>query len=178
MSPRWLGRLLESRRADVSLSAWSLLDSDADLIVTSPSFADGDPLPQRFAGRGVGDNVSPALTWSGVPVEADHLVFVLEDIDAPVSRPLVHTLSILDPDATALPEGGLAAGAPGVEHLKGVLGTGYNGPRPIVGHGIHRYRFMFFAVEGDIDLTSQRTAIASMVGHVVARGRIVATYER
>ena len=178
MSPRWLGRLLESRRADVSLSAWSLLDADTDLTVTSPSFTEGDPLPQRFAGRGVGDNISPALAWSGVPVEADHLVFVLEDIDVPRSRPLVHTLSILDPDVTTLPEGGLAAGAAGVEHLKGLLGVGYNGPRPLVGHGIHRYRFMLFAVEGHIDTTSQRTAIDSMVGHVVARGRMVATYER
>ncbi len=178
MSPRWLGRLLISRRADASLSAWNLLDSDTDLIVTSPSFTDGEPLPRRFAGKGVGDNVSPALAWSGVPVEADHLVFVLEDIDAPLARPLLHTLAILSPDATALPEGGLAAGTPGIEFLRGPLGSGYRGPRPIVGHGIHRYRFMLFAVEGDIDVTSPRTAIASMAGHVVARGRIVATYER
>jgi phosphatidylethanolamine-binding protein (PEBP) family uncharacterized protein len=95
-----------------------------------------------------------------------------------VNRPLVHTLAILEPHATALPEGGLAAGAPGVEFLKGLLGSGYQGPRPIVGHGIHRYRFMLFAVEGDLDVTSQRTAIDSMVGHVVARGRLVGTYER
>lgn len=178
MSPRWLGRLLQSRRADASLSAWSLLDSESDLIVTSPSFSDGDALPRRFAGRGVGDNVSPALAWSGVPVQADHLVFVLEDIDAPLTRPLIHTLAILSPDATALPEGGLAAGTAGIEFLKGALGSGYSGPRPIVGHGIHRYRFMLFAVEGDIDVTSQRTAIESMAGNVVARGRLVATYER
>lgn len=178
MSPRWLGRLLTSRRADVSLSAWNLLDSDRDLTITSPSFADGDPLLRRFAGRGVGENVSPALAWSGVPVEADHLVFVLEDIDSPLTRPLVHTLSILEPHATALPEGGLAAGAAGVENLKGMLGSGYQGPRPIVGHGIHRYRFMLFAVEGDIDVSSPRAAIDSMVGHVVARGRLVGTYER
>jgi len=178
MSPRWLGHLLKSRRADASLSAWNLLDSDHDLILTSPDFEDGEPLPRRFAGRGVGDNVSPALRWSGVPVEADHLVFVLEDVDAPLQRPLVHTLSILEPHATGLPEGALASGAPGIEHLRGALGTGYQGPRPIVGHGIHRYRFMLFAVEGDIDVTSQRTAIDSMVGHVVARGRLVGTYER
>lgn len=178
MSPRWLGSLLTSRRADVSLSAWTTLESDHDLPLTSPAFSDGRPMPQRFAGRGVGDNVSPALQWSGVPVEADHLVFVLEDVDAPLPRPLVHTLAILSPDATALPEGGLAAGTPGIEFLKGVLGTGYQGPRPIVGHGIHRYRFMLFAVAGDIDVSSQRSALASMAGRVVARGRLVGTYER
>lgn len=178
MSPRWLGRILASRRADASLSAWNILDSGTDLIVTSPSFVDGAALPRRFAGRGVGDNVSPALAWSGVPVEADHLVLVIEDIDVPLSRPMIHDFAILGPDATALPEGALAPGAAGIEHLRGPLGSGYSGPRPIVGHGIHRYRFMLFAVEGDIDTTSQRSAVESMIGHVVARGRIVATYER
>ena len=55
MSPRWLGKLLISRRADVSQSAWTVLESENDLILTSPSFGDGDPLPRRFAGRGVGE---------------------------------------------------------------------------------------------------------------------------
>ncbi len=178
MAPRWLGSLLTSRRADVSLSAWTLLESDADLTLTSPSFVDGEPLPQRFAGRGVGDNISPALQWSGVPVEADHLVFVLEDIDSPFARPIIHDVTILSPDATSLAEGALAEDAPDVEHLKGMLGIGYQGPRPIVGHGIHRYRFMLFAVQGDIDVTSPRAAIESMAGKVVARGRLVGTYER
>jgi len=178
MAPRWLGHLLSSRRADASLSVWNLLDSDADLILTSPSFADGEPLPQRFAGAGVGDNVSPELEWSGVPIEADHLVFVLEDIDVPFSRPLIHTMSILGPDAAALPEGGLARDTSLAEHLGGMLGSGYRGPRPIVGHGVHRYRFMLFAVHGEIDTSSQRAAIDSIVGHVVARGRLVGTYER
>ena len=178
MPPRWFGTLLASRRADVSLSVWTILESDLDIPLTSPEYTDEEAIPQRFAGRGVGENISPALSWSGVPVEADHLVFVLEDIDVPFSRPLIHTMTILSPDATTLPEGALDATAPGVEHLEGMLGTGYRGPRPIPGHGQHRYRFMLFAVEGDIDVTSQRTAVESMVGHVVARGRLVGTYER
>lgn len=178
MSPRWLGRLLDSSHADASLSAWNILDSPRDLIVTSTSFDDGGALPRRFAGRGVGDNVSPALSWSGVPVEADHLVVIVEDVDVPLARPLIHSLSILDADAVGVPEGGLAAGAPDVTHLRTLQGRGYQGPRPIVGHGPHRYRFMVFAVEGDIDTSSTRHAIESMVGRVVARGRLVGTYER
>ncbi len=162
MSPRWLGTLLASRRADASLSVWALLDSDTDLLFSSPAFADGDPLPRRFAGTGVGDNVSPALVWSGVPVQADHLVFVLEDIDVPFSRPLIHTMSILDPDATALPEGALAPDSPAA---------------PSVSAAQSRL-LMLFAVEGDIDTSSPRAAVESMVGRVVARGRIVGTYER
>lgn len=176
----WLGRLLTNRRAGASLSIWFVpgLRSERDLIVTSPAFDDGAAIPQRFAGPGVGDNVSPPLSWSGVPLEATHLVFVLEDTDTPTSRPLVHTLSILSPDATSLPEGALARTAAGVTHLKGDFATGYSGPRPIPGHGVHHYGFMIFATDADIDTTDWRSALESIEGRVVARGRVVGTYVR
>jgi phosphatidylethanolamine-binding protein (PEBP) family uncharacterized protein len=154
------------------------LRADRDLILTSPAFDDGGAIPQRFAGPGVGDNISPALAWSGVPIAATHLLFVLEDTDTPTSRPLLHTVTILRPDATSLAEGALAATAPGVNHLKASFATGYSGPRPIPGHGTHHYGFMLFAVDADIDTTSWRTALESIEGHVLARGRIVGTYER
>ena len=176
----WLGRLLTNRRAGSSLSIWFVpgLRSERDLTVSSPSFDDGGAIPQRFAGLGVGENISPALVVSGVPVEASHIVFVLEDTDTPTSRPLIHTLSILSPDTTSLPEGALDRAAPGVTHLKGDFATGYSGPRPIPGHGTHHYGFMLFAVDVDIDTTSWRTALESIEGHVLARGRVVGTYER
>ncbi|MFM9878438.1 MAG: YbhB/YbcL family Raf kinase inhibitor-like protein [Rhodoglobus sp.] len=176
----WIGRLLANRRAGASLSIWFVpgLRSERDLILTSPSFGDGEEMPQQFAGPGVGQNVSPALEWSGVPLEATHLLFVLEDTDTPTSRPLIHTVSILTPDVTSLAEGALARGAADVTHLKGNFATGYSGPRPIPGHGTHHYGFMLFAVDADIDTTNWRTAIQSVDGHVLARGRVVGTYER
>lgn len=173
----FLGRLLANRRSDRSLSVWEKLVSDDELVVTSPSFDEGGSIPKRFAGRGVGDNVSPALNWTPAPVAADRLVFVLEDVDVPFERPLIHTMAILPADATALTEGELAAGG-SIQQLRGLMGTGYRGPRPIPGHGPHHYRFMLFAVDGDIDTTSQKSAIESMAGHVVARGRLTGTYER
>ena len=178
MAPAFLGRLLQSRTADRSLSVWEKLQGLPGIVITSPSFVDGQPIPKRHAGSGVGENVSPALEWHGVPIEADHLVLVIEDVDVPFARPLIHTMTIIDADATALAEGALAKGAPGVEHLKGLFGSGYRGPRPIVGHGPHHYRFMIFAVEGDIDTTSQKTAVESMEGRILARGRLTGTYER
>ena len=118
-------------------------------------------------------------TWQGtLPKSEQGYVFVLEDTDTPTSRPLIHTLSILSPDATSLPEGALDRAAPGVTHLKGDFATGYSGPRPIPGHGTHHYGFMLFAVDVDIDTTSWRTALESIEGHVLARGRVVGTYER
>ena len=38
----------------------------ATLTVSSPAFEPGGAIPSRYAGRGVGDNISPGLSWSGV----------------------------------------------------------------------------------------------------------------
>lgn len=178
MAFQLIGHLLANRRADRSLSVWETLRSEDGIVLSSADFADGGPIPRRHADRGVGGNISPALAWSGVPVNADHLVFVMEDVDVPFERPLIHVMAILPPDATALPEGALAADSADVQLLKGFFRRGYRGPRPIPGHGEHHYRFMLFAVEGDIDTTDRRTAIESMRGKVVGRGMLVGTYER
>lgn len=177
MSPQFLGNLLRNRRSDPALSVWELLGSDGVLAVTSASFEDGGVIPSTFAGTGVGGNVSPALAWTGVPAGTGHLAVILEDVDVPFVRPLLHTMAILAPDVVSLAEGGIKPGGD-IQLVRGMFGSGYRGPRPIVGHGPHHYRFMVFAVDADVDTTSQSAAIASMLGHVIARGRIVGTYER
>jgi hypothetical protein len=180
MNLSFIGRLLRNRRADGGLSVWFHpgLDAPESVIIASPDFGADGPLPRSSAGKGVGDNLSPALSWHGVPPEANHLVFVLEDVDVPFARPLIHTLSILAPATTSLAAGGLAAGAPGIEAVRGLGRSGYQGPRPIPGHGAHHYGFMLFAVDADVDTSSQKAAIESIAGHVLARGRIVGTYEQ
>lgn len=176
----FIGRLLRNRRADGGLSVWfnAGLDAPESIIIESPDFENGGPLPRSTAGTGVGNNVSPALEWHGVPDHANHLVFVLEDVDVPMSTPLIHTLSIVPPGVTSLAAGELDRRSSVVESVGGLGRRGYQGPRPIPGHGAHHYGFMLFAVDADIDTTSQKTALESIAGHVLARGRIVGTYEQ
>ena len=48
--------------------------------------AEGEPIPARFAfcaGDGMGDNVSPALTWTGAPAGTRSFVVTCVDADAP-----------------------------------------------------------------------------------------------
>ena len=48
--------------------------------------AEGEPIPARFAfcaGDAMGDNVSPALTWTGVPEGTRSFVVTCVDADAP-----------------------------------------------------------------------------------------------
>jgi phosphatidylethanolamine-binding protein (PEBP) family uncharacterized protein len=57
-----LGKLLRRFRAgeDRSPLSGQGYAAAATIDVTSPAFTDGGAIPQKHAGKGVGDNVSPA----------------------------------------------------------------------------------------------------------------------
>ena len=71
----WVGGHLRSVRAGER----RLLQNDPRLAaeptfgLASPDFVDGDMMPTRCAGPGIGDNLSPALRWAGVSREAAEL---------------------------------------------------------------------------------------------------------
>jgi len=57
---------------------------------------------------------------------------------------------------------------------------GYAGPRPIPGHARHHYRFQVLAIDTPIpdSVTTAKALLATMPGHVLARGMLTGTYER
>ncbi|WP_374010832.1 YbhB/YbcL family Raf kinase inhibitor-like protein [Leifsonia sp. LS-T14] len=179
----WLGHLLRNRRAGEETLAWNreLLDAPATIGLTSPEFEDGAPMPRRAAGHPVGDNVSPALEWTGVPAGTRQLVLVVEDRDVPFSRPIVHAVARFAPDLEGVAEGELGAGSVHGAGLGSFRRRGYHGPRPIPGHGPHTYAFQLYALDRAIpgdDSLRPSTVMATMAGHVLARGRLDGTYER
>ena len=157
------------------------------IALSSRAFGSGGAIPQPYAGRGVGDNVSPPLDWSGVPAAAQELVLIVEDESVPLPRPLVHVLvRDIAPDATGLPEGALSDRALLAQRAL-VLGTNslrraeYAGPRPIPGHGPHAYVFQLFALDRPLALAppfGRAQLLAAMGGHVIARGRLDGIYQR
>ncbi|MGH3639110.1 MAG: YbhB/YbcL family Raf kinase inhibitor-like protein [Mycobacterium sp.] len=178
-----IGRLLRRLRADPGRSplAGHQLDAPATIVVTSSTFPDGGPIARRHAGEGVGDDVSPELRWSGIPAGAAALVLLLDDVDVPLLRPLFHSVALLAPNAGGLAEGEFVAGTPGVRIVPTMLSkNGYAGPRPIPGHGPHRYRFHVLALDRPVpaDATSVKKVLAAASGHVLARGTLTGTYER
>jgi phosphatidylethanolamine-binding protein (PEBP) family uncharacterized protein len=176
-----IGRLLRPLRADPARSPLNRpgLQAQESIRITSPSFADGAPMPARHAGRGVGDDVSPELRWTGVPGSAMQLVLILDDIDVPLRTPLIHSIAILSPDTQ-----GLAAGDFTSERVR-IIPTmlakrGYSGPRPIPGHGPHRYRFHLLALGLSIPagIDSPKQLFHAAAGHVIAYGTLTGSYER
>ncbi len=178
-----LGRLFRRVRAGEQRSPLSGSDFDApaSITVTSAAFTDGGPLPQSSAGKGVGADSSPALQWSGLPPQTRQLVLIMDDVDVPLPRPLYHTVAVIDATVEGVPAGGLQPGSPGIRFIRADLGNrGYAGPRPIPGHGPHRYRFLVFALDATVPetVTRAKALLATMRGHVLARGALTGTYER
>lgn len=192
-----LGTLLRNHRPDERNHAWNQANLAAPdtLEITSCDFTDAGTLAPRHAGTRVGgENLSPHLAWSQVPAGSAELLFLMEDVDAPLgANPAVHCLAIIDVAGLRtpheLPPGALGKKnpAPGVTLLRSVLGRGYIGPEPLKGHGPHRYVFQIYALgqsllnrpDRDALVKSRpRTLLAAVDSPVLARGRINGVYER
>jgi Raf kinase inhibitor-like YbhB/YbcL family protein len=156
--------------------AAAMLD-DMTLTLTSAAFADGQPIPARFD-HAHGD-VSPPLSWDGVPEGTAELVLLVDDPDAPIEGSFVHwVLFSLAPDVTGLDE---AARAPAAHQgINGYGQSGYLGPAPPAGYGIHHYVFRLLAVDQPLKIGGQPTYAkveTAAAGHVLAEARLVGTYE-
>jgi Raf kinase inhibitor-like YbhB/YbcL family protein len=153
------------------------------LVIESPAFTNNGAIPKRFTGDG--EDVSPQLTWSGVPEAARELALICDDPDAPGREPWVHWVICKIPaSATALPEGVARTEAPsepaGAVQGKNSWGRiGYGGPAPP--SGVHHYHFKLYAVDAMLDVRpglDKHGLLAAMHGHIIAQGELVGTYQR
>jgi Raf kinase inhibitor-like YbhB/YbcL family protein len=185
--PAWLGRLLHDRRAghDQLVAADPDIRLGADTFeLASPAFAHGARLPIRFTADGEG--VSPPLVWADVPDGTVSLALIVEDPDAPASKPLVHAILWDIPgDERRLAEGAIVAdgaGGPGGDvGTNSLLREGWLPPDPPTGHGEHDYVFQLFALSRRIELDDspgRGSFVNAIAGHVLGAAVLIGTYSR
>lgn len=177
-----LGKLLKPFKGHDRHLAWNRVEPvPATISLTSPAFDDGAPIPRRYAGEGIGDNTSPPLTISGVPHGTQDLLLVVQDPDAPLPHGAIHLIARVMVAASHLPEGSFDPHR-AVGFGKGSFGRrGYAGPRPIPGHGPHRYIFQIFAANRSLNIGPDGTLkdyLEVMKGHLLARGKLTGTFAR
>jgi len=155
------------------------------LALRSESFVHRGAMSLAQAGRGVGGNRSPALAWGPLPQGSTHWVLILEDPDAPLKAAYVHLLAAGPAALVRLPKGALRPDrAPaGIRFGRNSSReAGYGGPRPLPGHGPHRYVFQLFALRAeppDDLLARGRDALVPFLReHALASGRIDGLYQR
>jgi Raf kinase inhibitor-like YbhB/YbcL family protein len=147
------------------------------IIVKSPAFGNGAPLPLACTVDGAG--IAPALEWSRLVGATKSVALMCEDPDAPFPEPFAHWLvygilpaaTLLDPRTTT----GFKEGK------NSKLAVGFTPAAPPPGHGVHNYHFQVFALDTLADLEpglGRGALVASMKGHVVEWGELVGTYER
>ena len=182
---RLIGRLLRRVRAGERKLLWNdprLAAPGPSIGLTSASFAAQQRIPIRHAGRGVGDNVSPPLSWGPCPEGTREIVLALEDPDAPLPSPFVHLLVFGLPAAcTSLSEGALSSLSPPARLGINSFGRSeYAGPRALPGHGAHRYAFEMFALSRPLsnEVRKRSDFLRHAAGSVIARGRLDGFFER
>ncbi|MFZ7125890.1 MAG: YbhB/YbcL family Raf kinase inhibitor-like protein [Desulfobacterales bacterium] len=152
--------------------------------LTSTAFTNGGEISGKYTCEG--EDISPPLTWSGVPPEARSLVLIVDDPDAPDPKApkmtWVHwVLFNIPSDTDGLPEGVTPGHLPsgtgeGVNDWKR---TGYGGPCPPIGR--HRYFHKLYALDTVLEglkRPSKSQVEAAMKGHVLASAELVGTYRK
>ncbi len=149
--------------------------------IQSSAFNEGETIPRKHTCDG--EDVSPQLSWSGVPEGSKSLVLICDDPDAPVGTWVHWVLFGIAPDVNELPEGvnGGDAAPGGPTQGRNDFGRlGYGGPCPPTGPA-HRYFFKLYAVDNEPVLGAGATkaeVTQAIKGHILAEGQFMGRYGR
>jgi Raf kinase inhibitor-like YbhB/YbcL family protein len=158
-------------------------DTTMSLSLTSAAFDAGNSIPAIHTCDG--DDVSPPLSWTGVPPTAKSMVLIVDDPDAPdpaaPQRTWVHwVLYNIPAHATGLPQGVRPQNFPAGtrEGINDWKRTGYGGPCPPVGR--HRYFHKLYVLDAmlpDLGNPTKAQLEKAMQGHVIAQTELVGLYQ-
>jgi hypothetical protein len=178
----WLAQTLgETREGHAGLMVARL--GAAELLgkggfkLSSAAFRHGEELDPSFTADEE-DAVAPPLEWTAPPPGTQELVLVVEDPDAPGSRPFCHWLVW----GLAPQRGKLLEGEAPPRVGKNAFGNSeWLLPDPPTGADPHDYVFQLFALDLPLALmpgASREELESAMQGHVVALALLTGKYAR
>jgi Raf kinase inhibitor-like YbhB/YbcL family protein len=151
------------------------------ILISAEDFQAGGNIPDEYTCEG--NDISPALSWKGVPAEAKSIALIMDDPDAP-GRTFVHwVLFNIPANALKLPKGIQRSETLSDGSVQGITDfgrVGYGGPCPPPGKP-HRYYFKLYALDTKLSLSpgaSKKQVEDAMKGHTLAKGELVGKYGR
>jgi phosphatidylethanolamine-binding protein (PEBP) family uncharacterized protein len=150
----------------------------------------------------LGEECFPELRWSNKPTDAVNVrkvqeyILIVEDPDAPLPKPITHGLYYSIPatvssvkhsdfrpavDSTSTNSYRLAGG---FKYGKNSRGDTYIGPRPLLGHGPHRYFYQLIALKERVDVDKLSAVVTKeelareIEGKIAAWGVWIGIFER
>ena len=161
-----------------------LLLTGGDLMaleIKSSAFKNGGPIPPKYTCKG--RDVSPPLSWSGIPEGAKSIALICDDPDAPAMTWVHWVIYNIPADQKGLKEGTPKDPEQINGTLQGVTDfrrIGYGGPCPPPG-GPHRYYFKLYALDAVLDLKAGATKEAlleAMESHILEETQLMGTFKR
>lgn len=158
--------------------------SAMSLSLKSPAFAHMSDAPKQYTCDG--DDISPELTWSGIPDNTKSLALIVDDPDAPdpaaPKMTWIHwVLYNIPPTVAGLPENTIPENLPNgtLQGKNDWKQTGYRGPCPPKGR--HRYFFKLYALDSvlpDMHHPDKAQLEKAMAGHIIEQAELIGTYQR
>ena len=146
--------------------------------ISSPAFANGQPIPSDFSCDG--RDISPALTWTKPPADTQSFALIMDDPDAPIGT-WVHWIVFNIPASTRnLKEGTPAEPQLNDGSLQGKTSAGSNGYHgPCPPSGTHRYFFKLYALDAMLSISAnadKKELLAAMEDHILANAELMGTF--
>ena len=151
------------------------------LDIKSAAFNEGELMDAKYTCKG--DDISPQLSWSGVPEETKSFALICDDPDAPFMTWVHWVIYDIPANVTELSEGvpkeeTLSNGAK--QGRNDFRKVGYGGPCPPPG-GPHRYFFKLYALDTALDLeprSTKKALLKAMEGHILEEAQIIGKFKR
>lgn len=152
------------------------------LVLSSQDFNNKATIPNTHACSFLGQDKSPQLSFSKIPVGTQSLALIMFDPDAP-DKNFVHWIIFNIPIGTTSLNQGILKNSElegGIKQgINGAGEIGYMGPCPPPKE-THRYVFKVFALDTVIDLkagANSKELTKAMKGHIIGRGKLVGLYK-
>ena len=151
------------------------------LELKSPNFNHNEFMPQKCSCQG--EDVSPELNWSDVPLETKSFALICDDPDAPVGTWVHWVIYDISAERNDFSEGIekkeiLDDGTKQGRNDSGNIG--YDGPCPPPGKP-HRYFFTLFCLDAILNLEpglSKKELLDAMKGHIIQKAELIGLYKR
>lgn len=147
----------------------------SNMKITSSAFSHNQTIPQKYTCDG--EDLSPPLQFGEVPEDAQSLVLIVDDPDAPAKTWVHWTVFNMDPTTNEVSENSVPNG--GVEAMTDFGRQGYGGPCPP--SGTHRYFFKLYALDTKLALSSnadKKEIEEAMQGHILGLAELIGLYRR
>lgn len=147
------------------------------ISISAEGFKEAGLIPDEYTCEG--KDISPSLSWKGIPAGTKSIALIMDDPDAPGGTFVHWVLYNLPaeiqklPKAMPLPDGSM-------QGMTDFGQPGYGGPCPPPGKP-HRYYFKIYALDTKLNLppgASKNQVENAMVGHILTKGELMGKYQR